>query len=125
MMMLGIIKEKLKMSLSLSKTSNSDHDDEFLEKMSMLEAEEVVPEDVKEGHFVVLAVDNGESKRFVIELVYLTHPRFLRLLEQAEEEFGFEQEGALTVPCQPDELRRILEDSSDGIGSNGEWAPHN
>lgn len=69
-----------------------------------------VPKDVKEGHFAVIAVDGGEElpKRFVAPLSCLTHPTFLRLLEQAAEEYGFDHEGALTIPCRPSELERIL-----------------
>ena len=78
-----------------------EHDEE-------LEAATMVPDDVKEGHFAVLAVRGGEPKRFIVDLSYLTNPAFLRLLEQAEEEFGFEQKGTLAVPCQPEELQKIL-----------------
>ncbi|CAN0916457.1 Protein SMALL AUXIN UP-REGULATED RNA 16 [Linum grandiflorum] len=69
-----------------------------------------VPGDVKEGHFAVLAVEGVEEpQRFVVPLSYLTHPTFLRLLEQAAEEYGFEgREGALAVPCRPSELEMIL-----------------
>ncbi|KAL8496558.1 hypothetical protein ACS0TY_020302 [Phlomoides rotata] len=48
-----------------------------------------VPEDVKEGHFAVVAVDDDELKRFVVPLTFLTQPSFLSLLEQAAEEYGF------------------------------------
>ncbi|XP_010254454.1 PREDICTED: auxin-responsive protein SAUR36-like [Nelumbo nucifera] len=68
----------------------------------------LVPADVKEGHFAVFAVKGEERKRFVVELAYLTDPHFLRLLSLAEEEFGFKQQGALVVPCRPDDLHRIL-----------------
>ncbi|CAN1171819.1 Protein SMALL AUXIN UP-REGULATED RNA 16 [Linum perenne] len=69
-----------------------------------------VPGDVKEGHFTVLAVEGVEEpQRFIVPLSYLTHPTFLRLLEQAAEEFGFDgREGALAVPCRPSELETIL-----------------
>ncbi|KAK2974723.1 hypothetical protein RJ640_007150 [Escallonia rubra] len=67
-----------------------------------------LPWDVKAGHFVVHTVNDGEAKRFIIALNFLAHPGFLKLLDQAEEEFGFKQEGVLTVPCGPSELRRIL-----------------
>ncbi|KAK3000559.1 hypothetical protein RJ639_020959 [Escallonia herrerae] len=66
------------------------------------------PWDVKAGHFVVHTVNDGEAKRFIIALNFLAHPGFLKLLDQAEEEFGFKQEGVLTVPCGPSELQRIL-----------------
>jgi len=68
-----------------------------------------VPEDVKEGHFAVIAMRGEETKRFVLGLDYLTDPAFLKLLEQASEEYGFEQKGALAVPCSPQELQKIIE----------------
>ncbi|KAK7245106.1 hypothetical protein RIF29_39940 [Crotalaria pallida] len=68
-----------------------------------------VPKDVKEGHFAVIATHGEEAKRFIVELDYLTDPDFLRLLEQAKEEFGFQQKGALAVPCRPQELQKIIE----------------
>ncbi|CAL0310472.1 unnamed protein product [Lupinus luteus] len=69
----------------------------------------MVPKDVKEGHFAVIAIQGEETKRFIVELDYLTDPDFLRLLEQAKEEFGFQQKGALAVPCRPQELQKIIE----------------
>lgn len=72
---------------------------------------EQVPEDVKEGHFAVVAKNEEEKPiRFVVELCVLKHPAFLRLLKMAEDEYGFHHRGAVEVPCQPDELRRILQD---------------
>lgn len=72
-----------------------------------------LPEDVKEGHFVVHTFNDGKLKRFIIELDYLAHPGFLKLLKLAEEEFGFQQEGVLVIPCGPNELQRILENRKD------------
>lgn len=69
-----------------------------------------VPEDVKEGHFAVMAVDDDGLRRFIVPLSFLTHPSFLRLLEQAAEEYGFDHHGALTLPCRPTVLQRILAD---------------
>ncbi|KAK7277515.1 hypothetical protein RJT34_22529 [Clitoria ternatea] len=71
-----------------------------------------VPDDVLEGHFVVLA-NNGtdeEIKRFIVALHYLNDPPFLRLLERAREEYGFTQKGVLVIPCNPQELEKILEE---------------
>ena len=78
-----------------------------------------VPEDVKEGHFVVLAVNDKEPKRFVVSLSCLSHPVFLRLLELAEEEFGFNQEGALAIPCRASELERVIESFEELRGGRG------
>ncbi|XP_010253982.1 PREDICTED: auxin-induced protein 6B-like [Nelumbo nucifera] len=82
----------------------SEFDEEEVRDTTMLP----VPADVKEGHFAVFAVKGAEQKRFIIELSYLTNPEFLSLLTLAEEEFGFKQQGALVVPCRPDDLDRIL-----------------
>jgi SAUR family protein len=50
------------------------------------------------GH---LAVSVGpEMQRFVIPTEYLKHRAFAALLQEAEEEFGFQQEGVLRIPCE-------------------------
>jgi len=67
-----------------------------------------VAEDAKKGHFVVIAKDEEEAKRFVVPLSCLTNPIFLSLLEEAAEQYGFNRHGALTVPCRPNELQTIL-----------------
>ncbi|CAH1452569.1 unnamed protein product [Lactuca virosa] len=74
------------------------------------------PEDVKEGHFVVIAADEDEEKRFVVPLAYLARPSFQRLLERAAEEYGFGNEGALTVPCRPSDLEWILHGAHSDMG---------
>lgn len=56
-----------------------------------------------------LAVDIGEDmKRFVIPTSYLSHQAFSVLLREAEEEFGFQQEGVLRIPCEADVFQNIL-----------------
>ncbi|KAL0370099.1 UNVERIFIED_CONTAM: Auxin-responsive protein SAUR50 [Sesamum angustifolium] len=95
---LKIVLERLQKSLILGKKFSCDDEMEEIQ----------VPEDVKEGHFAVIAEDDDELKRFIVPLSCLTQPSFLRLLEQAAEEYGFDHEGALTVPCRPSELERIL-----------------
>ncbi|QCE06017.1 auxin-induced protein X15-like [Vigna unguiculata] len=74
-------------------------------------ATSVVSDDVREGYFAVLATKGGESKRFIVGLNFLNDPAFLGLLDQAQEEFGFRQKGALEIPCQPQELQKILDRS--------------
>ncbi|KAK8280315.1 hypothetical protein V6Z11_D09G167400 [Gossypium hirsutum] len=67
----------------------------------------VLPSDynVFEWHFAVVTVKGGEKKRFILELKYLRKPEFLRLLEQAKEEYEFQQEGVLILPSQPKTLQ--------------------
>ncbi|KAI3676964.1 hypothetical protein L1987_86580 [Smallanthus sonchifolius] len=92
-----MVMERLQKGLFLVKKRSSDsiHD------------QETVPKDVKEGHFAVIACDDYVERRFVIPIVYLRHPSFLRLLERAAEEYGFDHEGALMIPCRPSELEWI------------------
>ncbi|XP_014511599.1 auxin-responsive protein SAUR71-like [Vigna radiata var. radiata] len=84
-----------------------------------LNASPQVPDDVLEGHFVVVAKKGEETKRFVMELNYLCNPAFLRLLERAREEFGFRQKGVLEIPCHPQELEKILEERRDQSVGDG------
>lgn len=84
-------------------------DDDDVEEENNERAITRVPEDVREGHFAVIAMQGEERKRFVVELDYLTDPAFLRLLEEAGEEYGYEQKGALALPCMPHEIQNIIE----------------
>ncbi|XP_004507568.1 auxin-induced protein X10A [Cicer arietinum] len=56
-----------------------------------------------------LAVCVGkELKRFIIPMDYLKHQAFEVLLQEAENEFGFQQEGVLKIPCQVSMFEKIL-----------------
>ncbi|KAG6430503.1 hypothetical protein SASPL_108573 [Salvia splendens] len=84
-----------------------------VDALAVYACEETVPHDVKEGQFAVVAnKDEEKPTRFVLELSVLKHPPFLRLLQLAEDQFGFQHDGALKLPCQPEELRRILQDGT-------------
>lgn len=52
--------------------------------------------------------DKEEVKRFVIPMDYLGHPSFQILLREAEEEFGFQQQGLLKIPCEVSVFEKIL-----------------
>nr|GMD37109.1 auxin-responsive protein SAUR72-like [Ipomoea batatas] len=51
---------------------------------------------------------SGEVKRFVIPTEYLAHDLFGVLLREAEEEFGFQTEGILKIPCEFAVFEKIL-----------------
>ncbi|PON60310.1 Small auxin-up RNA [Parasponia andersonii] len=104
-MMLWLFVGKLQRRLSHLTAAGDDDESDFDEEFAV---GTTVPDDVKEGHFAVFAVKGTEKKRFVLKLDYLTSPAFQKLLQQAEEEYGFEQSGALAVPCRPEELQKIL-----------------
>ncbi|TMW84027.1 hypothetical protein EJD97_000213 [Solanum chilense] len=87
---------------------NDDKNRIDLEETS-IEDEEVVPYDVKEGHFAIFAVNTKEErKRFILELNWLKNPIFMSLLKLAEEEYGFRQKGVLEIPCSHEELDKII-----------------
>ncbi|CAN6452626.1 unnamed protein product [Victoria cruziana] len=73
--------------------------------------------DVPKGYLAVCV--GKEMKRFVIPTDYLSHYAFVDLLKEAEEEFGFQNEGALRIPCETDAFEKILkvveEDDGDGF----------
>uniref|UniRef100_A0ACD5ZBA3 Uncharacterized protein n=1 Tax=Avena sativa TaxID=4498 RepID=A0ACD5ZBA3_AVESA len=51
--------------------------------------------------------DEQEEERFVVPVGYLKHPLFVGLLKEAEEEYGFRQQGAITIPCGVETFRRV------------------
>ncbi|GLJ31385.1 hypothetical protein SUGI_0629780 [Cryptomeria japonica] len=48
-----------------------------------------------------------EQQRYVIPILYLSHPFITKLLMEAENEFGYEQRGTLTLPCELDDLEQL------------------
>ncbi|KAJ4889511.1 SAUR-like auxin-responsive protein family [Raphanus sativus] len=57
-----------------------------------------VPSDVPSGHVAVCV--GSSCRRFIVRAVYLNHPILSDLLVQAEEEYGFENQGPLVIPCE-------------------------
>ncbi|RWW41484.1 hypothetical protein BHE74_00053029 [Ensete ventricosum] len=99
----GVLKRAAKVLQRSLSCSRSDHLGSSLPGRSL-----EVQEEVKEGQFAVVAVWDEQRRRFLVSLRCLSHPVFLRLLELAEEEFGFRHEGAIAIPCRPSELERII-----------------
>ncbi|GMJ07009.1 SMALL AUXIN UPREGULATED RNA 52 [Hibiscus trionum] len=65
-----------------------------------------IPYDVPAGH---VAVYVGTScRRFVVRLTYLNHPVFKKLLSQAEDEYGFSNQGPLSIPCDESVFEEVI-----------------
>ncbi|MED6222676.1 hypothetical protein PIB30_066562, partial [Stylosanthes scabra] len=64
------------------------------------------PPDVPKGYLAVYV--GPELRRFIIPTSYLTHSLFKLLLEKAEDEFGFNHNGALTIPCETETFKYLL-----------------
>ncbi|KAL3734243.1 auxin-responsive protein SAUR50 [Eucalyptus grandis] len=63
------------------------------------------PLDVPKGHFVVYVGEN--RTRYIVPISFLTRPEFQSLLQQAEEEFGFDHDMGLTIPCEEDVFQSL------------------
>lgn len=64
------------------------------------------PPDVPEGYLAVYV--GRERRRFIIPTDYLSRPVFRTLLDRAEEEFGFDHQGGLTIPCEVNVFKQVL-----------------
>ncbi|CAL1357429.1 unnamed protein product [Linum trigynum] len=64
------------------------------------------PSDVPKGYLAVYV--GPELRRFIIPTAYLSHSLFKVLLEKAEEEFGFDHSGGLTIPCEIETFKFLL-----------------
>ncbi|CAI0627807.1 unnamed protein product [Linum tenue] len=64
------------------------------------------PVDVPKGYLAVYV--GPELRRFIIPTSYLSHSLFKVLLEKAEEEFGFDHSGGLTIPCEIETFKFLL-----------------
>ncbi|KAI3818490.1 hypothetical protein L1987_12299 [Smallanthus sonchifolius] len=50
----------------------------------------------------------GEQHRFLVSVIWFNHPLFMQLLQVAEDEYGFEQIGTITIPCNVHHFRTII-----------------
>lgn len=63
----------------------------------------------------------GESLRYVVPVVYFNHPMFGELLREAEEEFGFQHPGGITIPCAASRFERAAAVAAAGKKAFGRW----
>lgn len=51
--------------------------------------------------------EEEEQQRFVIPVVYINHPLFQKLLKEAEDKYGFDQKGTITIPCHVSDFQYV------------------
>lgn len=63
---------------------------------------------IRKGYCAVY-VGESQKKRFLIPVAYLNEPFFKDLLNQVEEEFGYDHPmGGLTIPCSDHTFIRLI-----------------
>jgi len=55
----------------------------------------------------------AERERFVVKTKYVNHPLFQKLLEEAEQEYGFDCDGPIWLPCNVDLFYKVLAEMDD------------
>ncbi|KAL4325726.1 hypothetical protein GQ457_11G001800 [Hibiscus cannabinus] len=64
--------------------------------------------DVPKGCLAIKVGSQGEEQqRFVVPVIYFNHPLFIQLLKEAEEEYGFDQKGTITIPCHVQDFTNV------------------
>nr|XP_043616362.1 indole-3-acetic acid-induced protein ARG7-like [Erigeron canadensis] len=59
-----------------------------------------------EGYFPVYV--GPEKQRFTLKTKYVNHPMFKMLLEDAENEYGYNPDGPITLACDTDLFHKVL-----------------
>lgn len=66
------------------------------------------PVEVPKGYLAVyVGQKDGDFHRVLVPVIYFNHPLFGQLLREAEEEYGFNQQGGLTIPCRYSEFEQV------------------
>lgn len=63
--------------------------------------------DIPKGCLAIKVGQGDKQQRFVVPVFYVNHPLFIQLLKQAEEEYGFDQKGTITLPCSVEVFRYV------------------
>ena len=61
-----------------------------------------------EGHVPVHVGDGSEAERFLVRAELLGRPALAELLGRAAQEYGYDHQGPLRIPCSPAAFRRAL-----------------
>lgn len=63
---------------------------------------------VPKGHLAVyVGQKDADFCRVLVPVIYFNHPLFGELLREAEEEFGYDHPGGITIPCGVSEFERV------------------
>ncbi|GAB2285597.1 hypothetical protein Dimus_020041 [Dionaea muscipula] len=70
--------------------------------------------EIRKGYVPVMVGTSEDqmTERFLIKTELIKHPSIIALLELSADEFGYQQEGVLQIPCQPDFFRDTIKSLS-------------
>lgn len=72
---------------------------------------------VPKGHLAIyVGQKDGDFQRVLMPVIYVNHPLFGELLREAEAEYGFNQQGGITIPCRYSEFERVQTRIAAGSG---------
>ncbi|KAK7389764.1 hypothetical protein VNO78_25057 [Psophocarpus tetragonolobus] len=66
-----------------------------------------VVKDIPKGFLPIKVGQGEEQQKIVMPIMYLNHPLFSQLLKEAEEEYGFDQQGTIIIPCLVKDFRYV------------------
>lgn len=76
------------------------------------------PVSVPKGYLAVyVGQKDGDFHRVLVPVIYFNHPLFGKLLRDAEEEYGFNQQGGITIPCRFSEFEQVQTRIAAGNGA--------
>ncbi|XP_068653964.1 auxin-responsive protein SAUR71-like [Aristolochia californica] len=73
------------------------------------EKNEAAGERAPKGYVPVLVGSEKKMQRVLIHTKQFRHPYFAVLLEMAADEFGYEQQGILRIPCDVEYFRQVVD----------------
>jgi SAUR family protein len=87
---------------------------------------EKTPVTVPKGHLAVyVGQKDGDFRRVLVPVIYFNHPLFSELLREAEQEYGFEHQGGITIPCRISEFESVQTKIAAGSGGRKlTWKRH-
>lgn len=80
------------------------------------------PVTVPKGHLAVyVGQKDDDFRRVLVPVIYFNHPLFGELLREAEEEYGYNQQGGITIPCRFSEFEKVRTRIAAWTGGRGRW----
>lgn len=86
---------------------NSNSDPDYI-RLGQDPVETIRSEGVPKGHLAVyVGESNDDTHRYLVPVIYCNHPLFGELLKEAENVYGFNHPGGITIPCGVSEFERV------------------